>query len=223
MKNKRSIGVVGLVMVALALLACEAGSLVAMINPPTATPTRTLRPTFTPRPAATETPEDTATPEATETLAESPTLTRRPTARPATPKPAGTATPAPPQFAWHQDPNVDIQGWCDAGPSVYEVKGRIMSGGKYAPAIHVVVLDRNGSMVAQMDSLFEEQMNLEEHVNCREVRNRFNYQLDVSAARFSGPLTLRLTKSAADLTPISTDIKFDVNENGGRWYYNFSK
>jgi hypothetical protein len=75
-----------------------------------------------------------------------------------------------------------------------------------------------------MDSIFPIQMNLEEHVNCRETRNRFNYQLDLSAARNNGPMTVHLTKSAGDLTPISDSIQFSVDPNvGGRWYYDFSQ
>jgi hypothetical protein len=222
LKDQRFLGLVSLIVVAMGLLACEATNIVAFLNQPTETPTRTPRPTFTPRPSETSTPEDTPTPETTDTPEASPTSTKRAViVRSPTPKPTTPPQPTTPQFAWHQDPNVGSQGRCDAGPSVFEVKGRVISGGNYLGGIHVVVLDRDGKVVAQTDSIYPIQMNLEEHVSCFEVRNRFNYQLDVTAARNNGPLTLRLTKSAGDLTPISTDIKFDVDASGGRWYYNF--
>jgi hypothetical protein len=116
-----------------------------------------------------------------------------------------------------------MQGRCDAGPSVFEVKGRIHDGRDYVGGVHVVGLDRNGNIIAQMDSLYKEQMNVEWGVNCREEKNLFSYQLDVSAGRANGPLTVRLTRSASDLTPISTDIKFDVDPNGGRWYFDWTQ
>jgi hypothetical protein len=224
LKDKRFLGLVCLVVMAMGLLACEATNIVAFLNQPTETPTRTPRPTFTPRPSETSTPEDTPTPEATDTPEASPTSTKRAViVRSPTPKPTTPPQPTTPQFAWHQDPNTGNQGWCDAGPSVFEVKGRTVSGGDYVGGIHVVVIDRDGKVINQMDSLYRIQMNLEEHVNCREVRSLFSYQLDFSAARNNGPMTVRLTKSATDLTPISTDIKFDVDSSGGRWYYNFVK
>jgi hypothetical protein len=132
--------------------------------------------------------------------------------------------PSPPKFLWKQSPRLDIQGRCDAGPSVFEVKGRIHDGRDYVGGVHVVALDRNGNIIAQMDSLYREQMNLEWGVNCREEKNLFNYQLDISAARMNSPITLCLTRSANDLTPISTDIKINVDPNsGGRWYYDWTQ
>lgn len=222
MDNKRLIGVVGLVMVALALLACEAGNLVAMINPPTVTPTRTLRPTFTPRPAATDTPEDTATPEATDTPAASPTATKRVVVATRAPtKPAATAPPPPPQFAWKVLSNDDKHGKCDAGPSTYEIKGRVWGPTDYAGGIHVVLLDNAGKVASQMDSRFPIELNPEWNVSCFESKNLFNYQLDASAARNNGPLTVRLTKSAGDLTPISPSATVNFDASGGRYYIDF--
>jgi hypothetical protein len=214
-----------LIIGALALLACDVSSYVALLDNSTPTPTRTPRPTFTPRPAFTPTPEDTPTPVPTDTPNATATPTKRPvvvaTARPPTAKPP--APPPAPSFAWKQNPNTGNQGRCDAGPSVFEVKGRIHDGTDYAGGIHVVALDKNGNMVAQKDSLVREQMNLEWGVNCREEKNLFNYQLDISAGRGNGPITLRLTRSATDLTPISSDIKFDLDASGGRWYFDWSK
>ncbi|MBI5305059.1 MAG: hypothetical protein HY868_23205 [Chloroflexi bacterium] len=215
-----------LVLAALTVLACDTSSFVALLDQSTPTPTRTPRPTFTPRPSFTPTPEDTPTPEPTATSAASATPTRRgttaPVVKPPTAKPV-TAPPPAPTFAWKQRQDMSAQGRCDAGPSVYEVKGRIHDGTDYVGGIHVVVLDKDGKVVAQKDSWPRDQMNLEWGVNCREEKNLFNYQLDISAGRSSGPLILRLTRSATDLTPISTDIRIDVDGNGGRWYLDWTK
>ncbi len=222
MELKRSIGLVGLVTVALVLLACEAGNLVALVNAPTATPTRTLRPTFTPRPVATDTPEDTPTPEATDTPAPSPTATKRvATAKPATPKPATAAPPPPPQFAWKVLANDGSHGKCEAGPGTYEIKGRVWGPSDYDGGIHVVLLDNAGKVVAQMDSRYPIELNPEWNVSCFESKNLFNYQLDASAARNNGPLTLHLTKSAGDLTPISPNATVTFDASGGRYYIDF--
>ena len=223
MKNKRFMGALGLMMVALALLACEASNVVALVVKPTATPTRTLRPTFTPRPSATSTPEDTPTPEPTDTPAASPTPTRR--AVVATPRPAATKPPtAPPapQFAWRVLANDSTHGKCSTGAPVFEVKGRInKSGVGYIAGVHVVLLDKSGHIVAQRDSWGPDQMNPEWGVSCFESKNLFNYQLDATAGWYNGPLVLHLTKSATDLTPISPDAILTFDSSGGRYYIDF--
>jgi hypothetical protein len=140
----------------------------------------------------------------------------------ATAKPTLTSPPPPPTFLYHQDPNTSNQGRCDAGPSVFEVKGRVINSGNYLGGIHVVILDNSGKIVNQQNTIEPIQMNLEEHVSCFEVRGRYNFQLDISASRNNGPMILRLTKAAGDLTPISNDISIPVDANaGGRWYFNF--
>ena len=227
MKINRMVLALAAILVILTILACDAGNLIAL-GGGTATPTRTPRPTFTPRPSFSPTPEDTATPDvtATNTAAPSPTTAARtvaPTLRPATAKPAApTAVPAP-QFAWHQRPDMSVQGRCDAGPSVFEIKGRIHDGSTYVEGIHVVVLNKTGQVAVQTDSWGPISMNPEWGVSCFEPKNSYNYQIDISAARDSGPLTIRLTRGKNDLTPISTDIKFDVTPGGGRWYFDWSK
>lgn len=222
MNNKRLFGFLGFVFVAAVLLACDGGPLTAMISPPTATSTRTPRPTFTPRPTDTPTEVDTPTPDVTDTPEATPTETRRPVAR-ATAKPTPPPAPTTPKFIYHQDANTSIQGRCDTGPSVFEVKGRVINNGNYQGGVHVVILGHDGKIVNQQDTIEPIQMNLEEHVSCFEVRGRYNFQLDISAGRMNSPMTLRLTRGAGDLTPISNDITFDVDPNvGGRWYYNFS-
>jgi len=114
--------------------------------------------------------------------------------------------------------NIGSQGLCPAGPSVYEIKGRIMLNGKYTGGIHVIALDSTGKITNQMDSLYEEQMNLEWGVNCREDKNRFNYQLDVSAGRMNQPFNVRITRGANDLTPLSADVQIRFEADGGRFY-----
>lgn len=212
---------------ALTLLACDTGTFVSMLNRATPTPTRTPRPTFTPRAVATPTPEDTPTPEPTATSAASPTATRRattaPVVKPPTAKPVVVAPPPAPTFAWKQRADQSMQGRCDAGPGVYEVKGRIHDGTDYVAGINVMVLDKDNKIVAQKTSVSRQEMNLEWGVNCREEKNLFNYQLDISAGRATGPLVLRLTRAPNDQTPISPDIRIDIDANGGRWYYDWSK
>ncbi len=223
MKKKRLIGFFGLTLVTLALLACEVGNFVALVNPPTETPTRTPRPTFTPRPAATDTPEDTPTPDATNTPEASPTPTKRPvnTARPVTPKPSATSAPPPPQFAWTVHANDDTHGKCSTGAPVYEVKGRIFAKNDYVGGAHVVLIDHSGKIIAQRESWGRDQMNLEWGVSCFETKNLFNYQIDGTAGWSNGPLILRLTKSAGDLTPTSPDVPITWDAAGGRYYIDF--
>lgn len=208
--------------VAVILLACDPGNFVALVSPATATSTRTPRPTFTPRPSDTATEVATPTPADTDTPEPSPTETRRPVTRVPT-KPAATLPPPTPSFLYHQDPNTGNQGRCDAGPSVFEVKGRVINSGNYQGGVHVVILDNSGKIANQQNTIEPIQMNLEEHVSCFEVRGRYNFQLDITASRNNGPMILRLTNSAGDLTPISPDIHIPVDANaGGRWYYNFT-
>jgi hypothetical protein len=223
---KRANGFLILILAALTVLACDAGTLISMVNP-TKTPTRAPRPTFTPRAVATATPEEPPTPEPTETLSASPTPTRRvvPTTapRPATAKPAAPTAPPAPQFAWKQSSSGN-QGRCDAGPGVYEIKGRINAPGRgYIGGINAVALDKDGRIVAQFVSLgTDPPLNPEWGVSCFEEKNIFNYKLDVSPARGNGPITLRLTRAPNDLTPISFDVKIDIAQ-GGRWYIDWTQ
>ncbi|MBI5651607.1 MAG: hypothetical protein HZC40_14365 [Chloroflexi bacterium] len=223
---KRANGFLILTLTTLALLACDAGTLIAMANP-TTTPTRTPRPTFTPRAIATTTPEEPPTPEPTETSSASPTQTRRVVAttasRPATAKPAAPTAPPAPQFLWKQSSSGN-QGRCDAGPGVFEIKGRINAPGKgYIGGVNAVALDKDGKIVAQFVSLgTDPPLNPEWSVSCFEEKNIFNYKLDVSAGRGNGPITLRLTRSANDLTPVSADLKIDISQ-GGRWYIDWTQ
>ncbi len=222
MKSKRLFGLVGILSLALMALACDAGTLVALVRPPTETPTRTPRPTFTPRPSVTDTPEDTSTPQATDTPEASSTPTRR--AVVATPRPAATKIPAPPpppQFAWQVKSNDGSHGKCATGAPTFQVKGRIFSGSDYLAGVHVVLLDKDSKVVAQGDSWGRDQMNLEFGVSCFEDKNLFNYQLDGTAGWFNGPLILRLTKSASDPTPISPNVPITWDASGGRYYIDF--
>lgn len=218
MERKRVL-VVSVILVALTLLACNLDTVTTLVARATTTPTstRTPRPTFTPY--YTATPEPTATPEATATRAPSPTLTARAvaTARPATKAP--TPPPAP-QFIWRRGDNLDKQGMCPAGPGTFEVKGRIYSNTlkAYVGGVHIIALDSSGKVIARMDSLYPEQMNPEWGVNCREAKNLFSYQLDVSAGRGSQPIIVRIVRSSTDLTPISPDVAIQFGSEGGRYY-----
>jgi hypothetical protein len=220
LRNKHFFVIIAIAAIALMLLACDTTDLiVALLNPATETPTRTPRPTFTPRPSITPTPEDTPTPEATATPKASATPTRRvvvATPRPPTPRPP-TQPPAP-QFAWRQSPELGRQGLCPAGPGTFEVKGRIRLNNDYVGGIHIVLLDSTGKVISQMDSTPKEFLNPEWGVSCFEEKNLFSYQLDGSAGRMNQPMTLRLTRSATDLTPISPDIKLTFPSEGGRFY-----
>jgi hypothetical protein len=215
-KRVLTIGIV--LVIALTLLACNMDTLTALVGPTTTpTPTRTPRPTFTPRPSAT--PEASPTPEATATAAASPTPTSRAavTVRPATKAPTAPAPTRSP-FIWRRRDNLDQQGMCPAGPGTFEVKGRIMQNNAYVGGIHIIALDSSGKVIAQMDSLYPEQMNPEWGVNCREAKNLFSYQLDVSAGRNSQPIIVRIVRSATDLTPISPDVAIQFGPEGGRYY-----
>jgi len=216
-------GMLVILLAALTLLACDTSTFVSLLNRSTPTPTMTRRPTFTPRPAATPTPEDTPTPEPTATTAASPTPTRRPvvvaTPRPPTAKPP-VAPPAP-VFAWKQSPSGN-QGRCDAGPSVYEVKGRVHDGAGYTAGIHVMALDKDNKIIAQSDSWGPGQMNPEWGVSCFESKNNYNYQLDLSAGRNATGVRLRLTRGLNDQTPISPDVPIDLSTSG-RWYIDWTK
>lgn len=222
MERNRVLTIGVILLVALALLACNLDTLTALViqTTPTPTPTRTARPTFTPRPSPT--PEASPTPEPTATVAASPTAILRATAtaRPATKAPTAPPPPPKPQFTWRQSDNLAIQGMCPAGPGTFEVKGRIYSNAQkaYVGGIHIIALDNSGKVIARMDSLYPQQMNPEWGVNCREAKNLFSYQLDVSAGRGNQPITVRIVRSATDLTPISPDIKIEFGPEGGRYY-----
>lgn len=224
MERKR-VMIFGAILIAVAaLLACDTGTFTAFLSPGTATPTRTPRSTFTPR--ATATPEETPTPEASPTPAASPTPTQRivPTARPATRVPTVPPPPPKPQFEWRQRPDLGKQGLCPQSDGTFEVKGRINAAGVgYVGGVHVILMDKNGKIISQMDSLYVEQMNVEWGVNCFEEKTMFNYQLDASAGRANQPMTLRLTRSVNDLTPISPDVKLDFPVTGGRFYIDWTK
>ena len=207
----------------LTVLACDTGNLIALGNA-TVTPTRTPRPTFTPRPLFSPTPEESPTPEVTDTPVPSPT-TQRATAT-AVPKVAASRTPtkpaatAPPQFLFRVLSSDGSHGKCATGAPLYEIKGRI-AGADYLAGIHVVLLDKENKIVSQIDSWGRDTMNLEFGVSCFEEKNLFNYQLDATAGWYNGPLILRLTKSANDLSPLSPNVPITFDASGGRYYIDF--
>ncbi len=204
------------------VLACNTETFTAFLPSPTPTLTRTPRPTFTPR--ATPTPEETPTPEPTATSASSPTPTSRAvaTVRPATKAPTAPPAPPKPQFPWRRADNLEQQGMCPAGAGTFEIKGRIRQNNAYVGGIHIIALDSTGKVIARMDSLYPEQMNPEWGVNCRESKNLFSYQLDVSAGRGSQPIIVRIVRSANDLTPLSPDVAVQFDSGGGRFYLDWT-
>ncbi len=205
---------------ALTLLACDSSTLIAALGP-TETPTRAPRATFTPKPEFTETPETSPTPEATAPPNATATRTRVPATRAPTARPAATAIPAP-AFEWKQASH-GSQGKCNAGPSTFEIKGRVHDGTAYVGGVTVVLLDKAGKTVATGVSRYPIELNPEFGISCFEVRNIFSYQLDASSGWFNGPLIVRLVRSKTDLTPISTDASISFTSSGGRWYIDWTK
>ncbi len=219
-KNRKRI-LISVALVALTVLACDAGTFTALLPGGAATATPTIRPTFTRRPSPTPAIEDTPTPEPSPTAAPtaSPAPTQRivPTARPATKAPAAP-TPVPaPVFSWKQNPNTP-QGQCPSGAGTYEVKGRVQLNGKYTGGITIIALDKTGKVIAKATSKDPIEMNPEWGVSCFEEKNMFSYQMDLSAGRNEGPFALRVVRGANDLTPLSADVRIAFDSSGGRFY-----
>lgn len=213
MKSKRLFGIAGLLSLALLALACDAGSLVALVKPPTETPTRTLRPTFTPRPSATDTPEDTATPAATDTPEASPTATRR--AVVATPRPAATKPPAPPPPP--QFPVSFQDGYmCPQSGPVWQVIARVNRSSP--PAIFlggytVGLFSPSGALIKTDETVPDGQQVNGLWINCRVDKVfPYNSKLDAPELRGQGPFIVRVIKSKTDLTPLSPDFKVDFSQ-----------
>jgi len=219
LERKRILMFGAVLCLALTQAACGTEVLTSFFSAGTATPTRTPRATFTPRASAT--PEPSPTPEASPTSAASPTPTQRvvATVRPVTKAPTAPPAPPKPQFAWRQNPdNIGSQGLCPAGPGTYEVKGRIRQNGDYVGGVHIVAIDSSGKVVARATSTPKEYLNPEWWVNCREEKNLFSYQLDVSPGRNNQPIIIRIVRGPNDLTPLSPDIPIRFEADGGRYY-----
>jgi hypothetical protein len=220
LKDNRLIGLVGIAAIALALLACDAGNLVAMINPPTQTPSRTPRPTFTPRPAATDTPESTPTPDVTDTPLVSPTSTKRAvaTARPATPKPVATAPPPPPQF-----PVTFVEGYLCPQPNdpIWKITGRINKTGSnfFLGGYTLGLFASDGKFLkASQPSAENDYITSTIGGNCRAEKVFLsNLDFDVSEFRMQVPLVVRIIRSATDHTALSADHTINFEQPGN--YY----
>ncbi len=226
MRNQRTIFLLGMALLALALLACDAGSLVAFSNP-TPTRTRTPRPTFTPKPSVTATPADTETPAATDTPAaptKAPTSTKAPvaTARPVTKQPTAVPPPPAPSFA------VTVDGYQCAQPNdpIWKITARVNRA--QPPNIFIGgyvmgVWGADGSFLkASQPSAEDEYATMTLNGNCM-VYNRYrsNVEIDVTEFRLKVPLTIRLIKSKTDTTPISPGFKADFAQPGN-YYLQFN-
>jgi hypothetical protein len=220
LKNKRSIGLLGLFIVAFALLACEASNVVALVVKPTVTPTRTLRPTFTPRPSATPTPQDTATPQPTDTPEPSIAPTRRVVV--ATPKPVATKPPAPPPL-----PVSIADGYvCPQSGPVWQVIARVNR--STPPSIFlggytIALLNSNGQILKTDVTVPDGQQVNGLWINCR-VDKVFPYNSKIDAPEYrgqAGPFIVRVIKSANDPTPLSPDFKVDFTQQA-IWFVFFT-
>jgi hypothetical protein len=220
LNKKRLIGIFGLAVAVLGLLACDAGTFVAMINPPTATPSRTPRPTFTPRPATTDTPEPSPTPAVTDTPDASPTPTKRAvaTTRPATPKPAATAPPPPPQF-----PVTFAEGYLCPQPNdpIWKITGRINKTGTnvFVGGYILGVFAADGKFLkAAQPSAPNEYITSTIGGNCRAEKVFLsNIDIDVSEFRMQVPLIVRIIRSATDPSALSPDHTINFEQPGN--YY----
>ncbi len=223
MRSQRTIFLLGMVLIALGLLACDTGNLIAFANP-TATRTRTPRPTFTPRPSVTSTPADTETPSATETPTKAPTATKAPvaTARPVTKAPTAPPPPPAPSFS------ITVDGYQCAQPNspIWKITGRVNRAqppniflGGYVMAVFAP----DGKFLkASEPSAQDEYATMTLNGNCQ-VYNRYrsNVEVDVTEFRLQVPLTVRIIKSKTDTTPLSPGFKVDFAQPGN-YYLQFN-
>lgn len=215
LKNRQVVFLIAAIAV-LALLACDAGTVISMINP-TATPTRTPRPTFTPRVIASPTPEESPTPIPSPTRATSPTPTQRVVA---TSKPAATKPPAPTAVPVPQFPVTLSQGYfCEQPQSpIWKVTGRInRTGSSYflgGYTLGVFAAD-GGFLKASAPSAYDGNQTVTIGGNCRaEKWYQSNLEIDVTEFRGQLPLIIRMIRSASDRTAISKDFRLDFPTPG---------
>lgn len=201
----------------LALLACDAGTIISMINP-TATPTRTPRPTFTPRAVASPTPEESPTPEASPTKAASLTPTQRPASSAS--KPAATKPPVPPPPPVPQFPVTLNEGYlCEQAQSpIWKVTGRInRTGSSYFLGGYTLgVFAADGKFLkASQPSAYDGNQTVTIGGNCRAAKwYQSNLEIDVTEFRGQLPLIVRMIKSVSDRTAISKDFRLDFPTPG---------
>jgi hypothetical protein len=202
---------------ALTLLACDTGNLIAFQNA-TATPTKTPRPTFTPQPSLTPTPEDTPTPlpAVTDTPKVPPTATRRAaTARPATKAPTVPPPPPKPSFSV----TIDSGYFCDqANDPIWEVVARFnrSSDRAFAEGYVFGVFTADGRLLTTTEvSPSNEYTERGIDINCRAPKfYPYSVKKDVSQFRMQVPLIIRVVRSKTDLTPLSPDFKADFAQPG---------
>lgn len=216
LKNRQIVFLLAAV-VLLALLACDAGTVISMLSP-TATPTRTPRPTFTPRVIASPTPEESPTPEPSLTRAASPTPTQRvvATSKPAPTKPPAPTVPPAPQF-----PVALSDGYfCEQPQSpIWKITGRINRNAEPRIFLGGYVLglfSADGRFLkASAPSASDGNQTVTIGGNCRaEKWYQSNLEIDVTEFRGQLPLIVRMIKSAQDHTPISKDFRLDFPTPG---------
>lgn len=217
LKNRHTIFLFATV-VLLTLLACDAGTVISMINP-TATPTRTPRPTFTPRVVASPTPEESPTPEPSPTSrAASPTPTQRVVV---SSKPAPTKPPAPPPPPVPQFPVSLNDGYfCEQPQSpIWKVTGRINRNAEpriFLGGFVIGVFSADGRFLkASAPSAADGNQTVTIGGNCRaEKWYQSNLEIDVTEFRGQLPLVVKMIKSAQDPTAISKDFRLDFPTPG---------
>lgn len=222
MRNQRTIFLLGLVCLGLALLACDTGSLVAFGNA-TPTRTRTPRPTFTPRPSETATPADTDTPAPTDTPTKPPTATKAPvpTSRPVTRQPTPVPPPPAPSFLVTLNKSYFCQ---QANDPIWEVIARINRTGSsyFLGGYALAVVSGDGRVLGAHTAGTNEEVVQDFDFNCQVSGwYRYNVKYDVSEWRMQLPVTLRIVRSKTDTTPISPDFKADFGQPG-RYFLEYS-
>ena len=218
MNNQRGLFLIGTLVVALTLLACDAGSLVALVTNPTATATRTVRPTFTPRPSETPIPSDTPTPSATDTPAVTATATRKAVVSTVAPKVATALPPPPPPPQFPVSLNDGY--FCEQAQSpIWKITGRINKTGQgtYFLGGYVLgVFTTDGRFLkASQPSAENGNQTLTIGGNCRAVSfYPSNAEIDVTEFRNEVPLIVRIIRSKTDRTALSKDFRADFAQPG---------
>ena len=223
-KNKRGLFLVGTLVVALALLACDGGEILALVTNPTATATRTVRPTFTPRPSETPIPTETPTPAATDTPSATATATRRPVVSSAVSK-APTAVPPPPAPTFPLSLNDGY--FCEQAMSpIWKITGRINKTGQgtfFLGGYVLGVFKTDGRFLkAAEPSAYNGNQTLTIGGNCRASSwYPSNAEIDVTEFRNEVPLIIRVIKSKSDHTALSKDFRADFPQPGA-YYLEFT-
>ena len=213
-KNKRGMFLVGLIVVAITLLACDGGEIIALATNPTATSTRTPRPTFTPRPSETPLAVDTPIPAATETPAATAPATKKPAVSSVAVSSKASSVAPPPPAAPSYSVNFLESYTCEQGADVYDVLGRIRSAStrKMLGGFVIAILTPSGQIIPGLtfESVPDEYQFNGLYSNCKVDKWwNHNMKLDASELRGKGSFLVRVIKSKTDPTPLSKDVPVD--------------